>query len=1128
MSYSESRTSALVSFWISNRPHLALPRRTAIVGAICILLQLVAGVHAQPPEKVGPDSIGRPLNQVERVAVDLQRQMELGTLHQLTQDAWRAHLLKLDQYARHRKVNGDRLDPKLYYGLRARIEVAVGNEVAAVRFAKLYAAEDKKTRESDVLLNLAEWCLNLGDSGGAMSIRMLAKAIASGATESPTETVRIARASMAILQSLKQTELKDDVARLLELRVAELDTNLQAELFFDVPNLFGDSQERSLKGTRLLKDPSLSRIGELFTAARLLLDNEDKNAEAVILSNLSEAEQLRLEVVRLSGEARVRAQRALATYQLFAGRSRFLDRSFPEAIKLLSSAADLFSEAVSASVDRKRTLAENPEAWSVKLAEMRTRQHLSTTLNMAGDENAAEIQYALLDAGIEDLRTGLDEQKTSDPAMKDALDLLEYEYRVNRAQNLLSRGRTDAAEQMIRTQLYNGEIQLQAAAMGLNLQYAKNELSLARLLLRELLQKQGEADPVSVRESRDYFVSAYRRADQQIGTAELNSRSADPRQVEMAREIRGIAGYYLSGLPAESGDDVFNPSDSLTKAETDLRAAAEYFLTDSVYADRAAAPLTYLAHIYIELLGRSDEDALRSRYRELGVAAINRALELSRGNAVRSYNALMIRAALERRSATSAADFLRVEKTLAAAREFATRGVIEGRDREIDPYELKSMSEAFDLGVDMLLGTSDPIDSDGVNVGAAQIDRALQIIDRASELAHAIDRPYLSRSFVDVSSFSNLEDFKKQEEAGKLVIIFHFTDTAGYLIVPSQSRVLRLDIRRAEMESLVDRVIAEVSVRPSNRSQESALQANRSISATNELATLLFPGFVRTLISDPKQDVLIVRTGALAALPLEVLFYNEREIPRFSYATSAVPVSPAQQNRQIPICAIAVGVGNNATSGLPQLAFAEKEAENIAGFFQSSIILTASKGNADRSHVLNAISTQDKPFILHFAAHSVLDSGQLLAKESNQVPALVLQDVESEPDVLPTSDLARLDLSACELTIISSCDSAISSSITRFNTGDSLANACFDAGARRVLASCWKVDDAAGNEFTSTFSKLAFGDNRLDYSAAVQKAREELRKTAEYSHPYYWAPFVLLESDLRPRWTKQRNFRAGN
>jgi CHAT domain-containing protein len=69
------------------------------------------------------------------------------------------------------------------------------------------------------------------------------------------------------------------------------------------------------------------------------------------------------------------------------------------------------------------------------------------------------------------------------------------------------------------------------------------------------------------------------------------------------------------------------------------------------------------------------------------------------------------------------------------------------------------------------------------------------------------------------------------------------------------------------------------------------------------------------------------------------------------------------------------------------------------------------------------------------------------------------------------------------------------------------------AGARRVVASNWLVDDEAAASLVSIFcSAVAKGEKSgsLDYAAALQMAKRRIREQDKWKSPYYWGTFVLV------------------
>ncbi|MBW4478010.1 MAG: CHAT domain-containing protein [Tolypothrix brevis GSE-NOS-MK-07-07A] len=67
-----------------------------------------------------------------------------------------------------------------------------------------------------------------------------------------------------------------------------------------------------------------------------------------------------------------------------------------------------------------------------------------------------------------------------------------------------------------------------------------------------------------------------------------------------------------------------------------------------------------------------------------------------------------------------------------------------------------------------------------------------------------------------------------------------------------------------------------------------------------------------------------------------------------------------------------------------------------------------------------------------------------------------------------------------------------------------------------MIASLWEVSDPSTAQLMEEFyKKLATG--KMTKSEALRKAQLSLlhpNKSNEYSHPYYWSPFILIGNGL--------------
>jgi len=103
-------------------------------------------------------------------------------------------------------------------------------------------------------------------------------------------------------------------------------------------------------------------------------------------------------------------------------------------------------------------------------------------------------------------------------------------------------------------------------------------------------------------------------------------------------------------------------------------------------------------------------------------------------------------------------------------------------------------------------------------------------------------------------------------------------------------------------------------------------------------------------------------------------------------------------------------------------------------------------------------------------------------------------------------DIYNLNLRA-DLVVLSACRSAAGADAPAEGLL-SLTRGFLYAGARRVLATLWNVDDESSAILMERFY-AEFLDKGRPAPEALRAAQRSLAAQARYANPYYWAAYVL-------------------
>lgn len=299
--------------------------------------------------------------------------------------------------------------------------------------------------------------------------------------------------------------------------------------------------------------------------------------------------------------------------------------------------------------------------------------------------------------------------------------------------------------------------------------------------------------------------------------------------------------------------------------------------------------------------------------------------------------------------------------------------------------------------------------------------------------------------------------------------------------------------------------------------------------ARNLYRMLLEP--VEDRLSDA-DELVIVPDGILFEIPFEALLTRDIEegsewstLPFVArdfapvYAPSAsvyVKLKSADSGGDFDLELLALGDpefstlrNGGAGAALAALPHTRSEVMTIsAGIDQErkAIFLGA---EATETNLKRAVSGNSSR-ILHLATHGLVDPVQPTLSSVAFCP-----DPEAGDDgYLHTLEILALPLDV-SLVVLSACETA-RGKVSRGEGVVGLGRAFLASGTDGIVASLWAVSDVSTSELMKVFYERML-ENDEPAARALNQARIALMTNPEYSHPFFWSPFVLVGTDRAPR-----------
>ncbi len=383
--------------------------------------------------------------------------------------------------------------------------------------------------------------------------------------------------------------------------------------------------------------------------------------------------------------------------------------------------------------------------------------------------------------------------------------------------------------------------------------------------------------------------------------------------------------------------------------------------------------------------------------------------------------------------------------------------------------------------VDLLLKTAP--DSADASAYQARLHEARETLEKlkAAEL-----RDYFRDECVDAAQ-AKVESLDKAAGAAvviypvilpdRLELLLNFPDGMRRVTVPVRAEALNAEVRA--LRALLEKRTTQ-----------------QYLPHAQQLYDWLVRPFAAQLEGLPVDTLVFVPDGALRTVPIGAFHDGEHFLVE-RYAVVTTPglslTDPRPLDRQ-NLHVFASGL-SQSVQGYPALARVPEELESIHALYGGELLVD----EQFRAPRIEADLDERDFSIVHIATHGEFS-------EDAADSFLLTYDGRLGMEQLGEAvGHTRFRDRPIELLMLSACETAQGSERAALG----LAGVAVQAGARSALGTLWSVNDAAAAQLVAEFyAQLHSGS--ISKAVALQRAQQKLLRDANHSHPYYWAPFLLI------------------
>lgn len=262
------------------------------------------------------------------------------------------------------------------------------------------------------------------------------------------------------------------------------------------------------------------------------------------------------------------------------------------------------------------------------------------------------------------------------------------------------------------------------------------------------------------------------------------------------------------------------------------------------------------------------------------------------------------------------------------------------------------------------------------------------------------------------------------------------------------------------------------------------------------LYTWLIKPLAEDLEASGISTIVMVPDGPLRSIPMSALHDGEQFlIEKYALATTpGITLTDPKPFKRDNIQVLASGL-TKAVQGYSALPSVKQELNNIQAVFDTTLY-------QDTNYQLNTVESEmtgGSYNIVHFATHGEFNSDHSKSFLLTYDDKLTMDKLES------TIGLRRFQSEPIELLVLSACQTAVGDDQAALG----LAGIAIKAGARSALATLWFINDNATSQLVADFYQQLNKEQHTK-AQALQTAQVNMISQTRYTHPSFWAPFLMI------------------